>query len=152
MQREPDFVPAYANLADLYRSLGRDADAADVLTRGLAAAPADPSLLHALGLTLVREHRLEDALPLFSRAATARPEDAFRLRLRCRAPEAGRGPEACASGGGGTALPYDRDLLSALATLPATREPAAARLCRATGRRVAGRSGPAALLDSLREK
>ncbi len=144
MQREPDFVPAYANLADLYRSLGRDADAADVLTRGLAAAPADPSLLHALGLTRVREHRLEDALPLFGRAATARPEDArFAYVYGVALHEAGRGPEGLrVTGGGGAACALrSRPALRARHVRPRCGEPVGrARLCRATGRRVAGRS------------
>src|SRR5205823_3077293 len=58
---QPDFVPAYANLADLYRALGREADAASALADGLKAVPDDPSLVHALGLKRVREKRVADA-------------------------------------------------------------------------------------------
>jgi predicted CXXCH cytochrome family protein len=66
---DPAFVPAYVNLADLYRALGRDADAEHQLRNALVRAPEDPALLHALGLTLVREHRLAEALDPLGNAA-----------------------------------------------------------------------------------
>jgi Tfp pilus assembly protein PilF len=115
---QADFVPAYANLADLYRALGREADATTALDDGLKAAPGDPSLLHALGLARVRAKRLDDALPLLARASAARPENArfayvYAVGLR----SVGRAGEAMTVLT--TALersPYDRDLLIALAT------------------------------------
>ena len=51
------FVPAAVNLADLYRATGRDADAEPILRDALSRTPQNPSLLHALGLVLVREQR-----------------------------------------------------------------------------------------------
>lgn len=66
-------VPAYVNLADLYRVRGRDADAERVLREGLGAVPGDASLHHALGLALVRQQRLDAALPALRRAVTLAP-------------------------------------------------------------------------------
>jgi tetratricopeptide (TPR) repeat protein len=66
---DPAFAPASVNLADLYRALGRDAQAEPVLRRALARAPDDPALLHALGLVLVRERRIGEALEPLAAAA-----------------------------------------------------------------------------------
>ncbi len=66
---DPAFVPAAVNLADLYRALGRDDDGERVVREALSRAPRDPALLHALGLALVREHRLRDALEPLGGAA-----------------------------------------------------------------------------------
>jgi hypothetical protein len=49
---EPFFIPAYVNLADLYRAIGRDADGERILREGLKIAPKSPILHHALGLAL----------------------------------------------------------------------------------------------------
>jgi tetratricopeptide (TPR) repeat protein len=50
---EPGFVPAYANLADLYRQTGLDSEGEVVLRTGLAEVDA-AALHHALGLLQVR--------------------------------------------------------------------------------------------------
>ena len=73
---DPYFVPAYVNLADLYRATGRDADGERSLRDGLAIAPGDANLHHALGLTLVRLQRLDEALDELQRAAELEPGDA----------------------------------------------------------------------------
>jgi Flp pilus assembly protein TadD len=113
---QPDFVPAYANLADLARALGREADAGTALAEGLEAVPDDPSLLHALGLHRVREKRVADALPLFARAAAAQPGNPrFAYVYGVALHSTGNAPEA-------TAVlrkaleraPWDTDLLSGL--------------------------------------
>jgi len=49
---DPDFVPAYVNLADLYRAMGRDADGERSLREGLDIVPGHASLHDALGLAL----------------------------------------------------------------------------------------------------
>jgi tetratricopeptide (TPR) repeat protein len=67
------FVPAYVNLADLYRELGRDEDGEALLRAGMEAAPADATLPHALGLLLVRGQRLQEALPMLAQAAELAP-------------------------------------------------------------------------------
>lgn len=73
IEREPAFSPAYANLADLYRRLGREADAAETLRRGLSVQPDDAALHYALGLSLVRSGRGDDALTRLARAAALAP-------------------------------------------------------------------------------
>jgi Flp pilus assembly protein TadD len=56
------FVPAWANLADLMRLQGREAEAEAILREGLELSPRDAMLHHALGLSLVRQQRGPEAL------------------------------------------------------------------------------------------
>jgi Flp pilus assembly protein TadD len=72
---DPAFVPASVNLADLYRTQGRDDAAASILREALARTPQDPTLLHALGLVQVREHRLREAIESLGAAARLGPDD-----------------------------------------------------------------------------
>jgi Flp pilus assembly protein TadD len=72
---EPRFVPAYVNLADLYRAEQREPDVRSVLEEGLKVVPDDASLHYALGLALVRAQRQADALPHLERAAARAPEN-----------------------------------------------------------------------------
>jgi predicted CXXCH cytochrome family protein len=67
------FVPAYMNLADLFRAGGDETQAELTLRDGLAAVPDDPDLNHALGLALVRLGRGSDALAYLARAAALAP-------------------------------------------------------------------------------
>jgi len=115
---QSDFVPAYANLADLYRALGREPDAATALADGLKAVPDDPSLAHALGLQRVREKGVADALPLLERAAVARPDNARFAYVHAVALESlGRRAEAIAVLTRALERsPYDPDLLFGLST------------------------------------
>jgi tetratricopeptide (TPR) repeat protein len=73
---DPFFLPAYVNLADLYRVTGRDADGEHVLRQGLAVAPQSGALHHALGLALVRLKRTDEALQEFERATVLEPHNA----------------------------------------------------------------------------
>jgi len=67
---DPFFPPAYANLADVFRAqTSRDPDAERILRSGLTKAPASAALHHALGLVLIRLHRLDDARAELQRAA-----------------------------------------------------------------------------------
>jgi predicted CXXCH cytochrome family protein len=72
---QEDFVPAYANLADLYRAYNRESDADTVLATGLLAVPGNADLSHALGLLRVRQGRTAEALPLFEAATRADPNN-----------------------------------------------------------------------------
>jgi tetratricopeptide (TPR) repeat protein len=67
------FVPAWANLADLMRLQGREADAEATLREGLAASPAAAPLHYALGLSLVRQQRKAEALKELQRATELDP-------------------------------------------------------------------------------
>jgi predicted CXXCH cytochrome family protein len=113
---DPGFVPAYANLADLARALGREADAAATLAAGLKAVPNDPTLTHALGLQRIREQRSAEALPLLQRAAEARPDDArFVYVYGIALHSVGRVDEAIAVLQQALArAPYDPDILAGL--------------------------------------
>ena len=73
MALAPAFIPAYLNLADLYRESGREGDVQAVLDAGLKQAPRDAALMHAMGLLRVRQGRLSDALPWLEDAARAAP-------------------------------------------------------------------------------
>lgn len=70
------FTPAWANLADTMRAQGREADAESVLREGLAQSPKDAMLHHALGLSLVRQQRKDEALRELRRAAELDPANA----------------------------------------------------------------------------
>jgi len=70
------FVPAYVNLADLYRGVGRDADGERLLREGVTRAPGSAVLHYALGLVLTRLNRSDSALHEFDRAASLDPQNA----------------------------------------------------------------------------
>jgi predicted CXXCH cytochrome family protein len=72
---QPDFAPAWLNLADLYRAQGREAGAENALTQGLQHAPANADLSHALGLLKARLGLREEALRLLRLAAEQQPDN-----------------------------------------------------------------------------
>jgi len=72
---QPDFAPAWLNLADLYRAQGREAGAENALTQGLQQAPGNADLSHALGLLKARLGLREDALRLLRLAADKQPDN-----------------------------------------------------------------------------
>jgi Tfp pilus assembly protein PilF len=117
LEIDPAFVPAAVNLADLYRLMGRDSAAEPVLRAALDNAPRNPSLLHALGLVMVREKRVPESIEWLERAAHLGPENprygfvyAVALHSAGRTQEAVSGLERVLD-----SHPYDRDSLSALA-------------------------------------
>jgi len=77
LARHPAFVALSANLGDLYRLMGRGAEAETVLRDGLAANPDSPALELALGFALVRDGRAAEALPHFERAAETGTDDPY---------------------------------------------------------------------------
>jgi tetratricopeptide (TPR) repeat protein len=74
LRLNPSFVPAYANLADLYRVQARDDRVEQVLERGLAAVPDSGDLSHAIGLLRVRQGRRPEAVESLRRAAGLMPD------------------------------------------------------------------------------
>jgi tetratricopeptide (TPR) repeat protein len=72
---DPRFAPAAVNLADLYRATGRDADGERVLRRFLEADPKSAPPHHALGLLLVRQRRLSEAMTELQTAARLTPDN-----------------------------------------------------------------------------
>jgi predicted CXXCH cytochrome family protein len=73
MELAPYFVPAYANLADLERQLGRDAEAVQWLRHAVELAPEEALVRHALGLALHRVGERSEGLEQLTRAAQDAP-------------------------------------------------------------------------------
>jgi len=114
---DPTFVPAYVNLADLYRAEQREPDVRRVLAEGLTAAPDDASLHYSLGLALVRAQRTTEALTHFERAAARSPDNArFVYTYAVSLHSTGKPREAIAVLDKALRRhPNDRDVLMALA-------------------------------------
>lgn len=74
LEIDPTFSAAYVNLADLYRSQQRDEDAEAILRGGLDAAADRAAVEFALGLTLVRLKRYDEAMTHLKHAHSMRPE------------------------------------------------------------------------------
>jgi tetratricopeptide (TPR) repeat protein len=117
---DPQFVPAYVNLADVQRrASGGEKGAEGTLREGLRAVPQAAALYHALGLSLVRQERKVEALSALQRALELAPDHArygyvvaVALHGLGRSREALRKLEALKS-----RYPGDRDVLLTLAAL-----------------------------------
>ena len=66
---QPAFTQAAVNLADLYRIQGRDEDGEKILRQALELDPRNATAHHALGLLLIRQKRLPEALSALAEAA-----------------------------------------------------------------------------------
>jgi tetratricopeptide (TPR) repeat protein len=110
-------MPAYANLAEATRMSGSEVRAEEVLRAALVIGPSDPGIHHALGLSLVRQKRIIEALAELREAARLDPSSArYGYVLGVALKDTGRLDEAL------TVLaetharhPEDRDTLIALA-------------------------------------
>lgn len=113
---DPAFTPAVVNLADLYRSLGRDAAGESVLRDALVRTPDDAALSYALGLLFVRAHRLDEALePLRTAARHGADNPRYGYVYAVALHDAHKASDALRELD--TVLrdhPYDRDSLSAM--------------------------------------
>jgi tetratricopeptide (TPR) repeat protein len=116
---DPDFVPTYVMLAQLYAGQSRDADGERIVREALERMPDDAELHLTLGLNLVRQGRGTEALPEFARGAEldpANPRYAYvhgvALNSTGRTDEALEVLEAAQA-----RHPADRDTLLALATI-----------------------------------
>jgi len=72
----PTFMPAYADLSELYLRNARPDSAVEVLRSGIAVAPNDAVLLNNLGMCRLMQARYEEALDHFTAAAAGVPKDA----------------------------------------------------------------------------
>ena len=149
-------MAAAINLADLYRQLGRDADGEAVLRATIAAAPQDAGPHHALGLTLTRLKRPDEALGELRRASELEPDRARYVYVYAVAlHSAGRSADAIAVLRDNLARhPDDRDTLSALVNFSREAGDAVAALDYAErlARLVPGDPGLAALIETLRRQ
>jgi len=71
LRLEPRFVPAYTQLAEAYRTAGQESQADSILRAGLQQVPNSTDLKYQLGLALVRQRRIGDALPYLKAAAAS---------------------------------------------------------------------------------
>jgi tetratricopeptide (TPR) repeat protein len=113
---DPYFTPAAVNLADLDRELGQEADGEAVLRAALRRSPDEASLLHALGLLMVRQGRSAAAFDLLAAAARAEPQNArYAYVYAIALNDAGRATAAISILKDTLKVhPYDRDSLAAL--------------------------------------
>lgn len=116
IELDPTFIQGSINLADMFRTQARDADAEKILRTALERSPRSAPLHHALGLSLVRQQRRPEALAELGRAVSFAPEDArFAYVYGIALNDMGKPAEALRVLE--TALvrsPYDRSLLFAL--------------------------------------
>jgi predicted CXXCH cytochrome family protein len=118
LRLSPQYAPVAINLADLYRQLGRDRDGESVLRTAIASSGQDAGLHHALGLTLARQKRPDDALGEFRTATELEPDRSrYAYVYAVALHSSGRNDEAMKVLKENLARhPSDRDTLLALAT------------------------------------
>jgi tetratricopeptide (TPR) repeat protein len=92
---QPTFTQAAVNLADLYRLQGREADGEKTLRQALTLDPQNADAHHALGLLLVRQQRLPEALTALADAARLEGDNArYGYVYAVALNGAGQGPKA----------------------------------------------------------
>ncbi len=74
LRLSPQFTTAAVNLADLYRQLGKDSEGENLLRSVLADSPREAAVHHALGLTLTRLKRSDEALAEFQKSTELEPD------------------------------------------------------------------------------
>ena len=107
------------NLADLLRIQQRDKDGEKVLREAVQVVPDDANVAHALGLLLVREKKVGEALAWLQRAAERAPQNArYAYVYGVALNSTGRTDKAMdVLAGAQVRHPNDRELLYALATM-----------------------------------
>ncbi|OSI60262.1 hypothetical protein BSZ21_38440 [Bradyrhizobium canariense] len=156
LRLSPQYAPAAINLADLYRQLGRDGDGEGILRTAISSSRQDAGLRHALGLTLIRQKRPDDALDEFRTATELEPDRSqYAYVYAVALHSSGRVHESIEVLKKNLARhPDDRDILLALATFSrdagnvAEALDYAERLSRITS----NDRGAAALVDALRRQ
>ncbi|KUJ84595.1 hypothetical protein AWR36_002720 [Microbulbifer flavimaris] len=115
----PHFTPAYVNLAELYRSNGREQDAERLLYTALDRVTEKALVQHSLGLSLVRQQRNEEALEFLRLAAESDSSPAHFIYVYAIGQHsAGRTDAALATLEQGLQrFPHDPQILSALISL-----------------------------------
>jgi len=69
LELQPTFTQAAVNLADLYRIQGREGEGERTLRQALDLDPRNAAAHHALGLLLIRQKRLPEAITALAEAA-----------------------------------------------------------------------------------
>ncbi len=112
------FIPAYVNLADLYRIQGRETDSESALRKAIAVAPQSAPAHHALGLALVRQKKIPDAIIELRKSTKLDPQNTrYAYVMAVAYNSAGQNPAAFSEIRRALKLnPNDLDLLIAGAT------------------------------------
>ncbi|MBK8953528.1 MAG: tetratricopeptide repeat protein [Chitinophagaceae bacterium] len=76
IRRFPDFVPAYSNLADLYRQQGREDEIKRLIDMGLRRQPQSAYLHYSSGLWYIRQKENSKGMAELKLAAQYAPADA----------------------------------------------------------------------------
>ena len=79
IQRDPDYVPAYSDLAELYLRRNHVDDAIKALSTGLARSPGNPVLLNNMGMCQLLKDDYGPALEMFTKASAANPKESLYL-------------------------------------------------------------------------
>ena len=115
----PYYTPAVINLADLYRASGRESESESLLRKAIASSYDKAPIQHTLGLSLVRQKKMQEALDMLQAAAhadSASPRYVYvygiALNSQSKPEEAVRELER-----GLVRFPGDRQILSALASI-----------------------------------
>lgn len=118
---DPTFVAAAVSLADILRATGDEIAAEATLRRALALNPNSGPVEHALGLSLIRQKRIDEALLNLAKAAVNSPEDPrFSYVLAVAQHDTGKRDDAIRTLQSALSRhPYDRDILLALASYEA---------------------------------
>ena len=73
--KEGSFIPAYTNLADLYRQMGAEEKSQSILLKALKVNGSAAVIHHALGLSLVRQKKTEQAIKSLQQASILEPDN-----------------------------------------------------------------------------
>jgi len=153
LRLEPRSAVVRVNFADLYRRLGREADAESVLREGTALVPEDAALHHSLGLSLIRRDRRKEGLAELQLAYELGPESPGYLYVLAVALNSlGQADDAISLLQSGVdRFPADFDIQWALATMlrDQGRNSAAREIAEGLLRRYPGQPQVGKLLESL---
>jgi predicted CXXCH cytochrome family protein len=75
LKLQPQFIPAYVNFAQMLSTRGREQEAGNLLNAGIRKLPDNATLHHVLGLSLVRQKKLEAALQSLKKAYELAPDN-----------------------------------------------------------------------------
>lgn len=75
LKQDANFIPAYVNLADVYRMQEREAESELTLRNGIKIAPQSAALHHSLGLSLFRQKKLPEAIIALRKSAQLAPQN-----------------------------------------------------------------------------
>ncbi|HEX9178789.1 MAG TPA: tetratricopeptide repeat protein, partial [Burkholderiales bacterium] len=121
LERDPTYVQAAINLADLQRATGDEDAAEQTLRAAIARMPDSAPAHHALGLALIRQRQTAEAVAELARAAKLAPDDPrFAYVYAVALHDTGKPAEAIRTLQAALARhPYDREILFALASYQA---------------------------------